>query len=69
VPGEYRFGDTRHIISDIGQLRALGWEPEVPLPEVIARYVSWAQSQPSFANYYAEAMRVMKRLGTVRSIT
>lgn len=69
VPGEYRFGDTRHIISDISHLCALGWEPQVSLPEIIARYVSWAQSQPSFANYYAEAMRVMKRLGTVRSIT
>lgn len=69
VPGEYRFGDTRHIISDISQLRALGWEPEVPLPDIIAQYVAWARSQPSFANYYAEAMRVMKRLGTVRSIT
>ena len=69
VPGEYRFGDTRHIISEISQLRALGWKPEVPLPEIIAQYVSWAQAQPSFANYYAEAMRVMKRLGTVRSIT
>ncbi len=69
VPGEYRFGDTRHIISDIGQLRALGWEPVVPLPEIVAQYVAWAQAQPSFANYYAEAMRVMKRLGTVRSIT
>ena len=24
---EYRFGDTRHILSDISALRALGWEP------------------------------------------
>ena len=24
--GEYRFGDTRHISSDVGALRALGWE-------------------------------------------
>ncbi len=69
VPGEYRFGDTRHIISDISQLCALGWQPEVPLPDIVAQYVNWAQSQPSFANYYAEAIRVMKRLGTVRSIT
>ena len=26
VTGEYRFGDTRHILSDISALRALGWE-------------------------------------------
>ena len=27
VTGEYRFGDTRHILSDISALRELGWEP------------------------------------------
>ena len=27
VTGEYRFGDTRHILSDVSALRALGWEP------------------------------------------
>jgi hypothetical protein len=27
VTGEYRFGDTRHIFSDISALRSLGWEP------------------------------------------
>ena len=27
VTGEFRFGDTRHIFSDICALRGLGWEP------------------------------------------
>ena len=27
VTGEFRFGDTRHIFSDISALRALGWKP------------------------------------------
>src|SRR5262249_39408977 len=27
VTGEYRFGDTRHILSDIGALQGLGWSP------------------------------------------
>ena len=27
VTGEYRFGDTRHILSDISALQELGWEP------------------------------------------
>src|SRR5205823_2015129 len=25
VTGEYRFGDTRHVLSDVSALRALGW--------------------------------------------
>ena len=27
VTGEYRFGDTRHSMSDISALRELGWNP------------------------------------------
>jgi molybdopterin-guanine dinucleotide biosynthesis protein A len=28
VTGEYRFGDTRHILSDISKLGHLGWKPQ-----------------------------------------
>ena len=34
TPGEFRFGDTRHIFSDISSLRALGWEPQVPFEKM-----------------------------------
>ncbi|MEA3335520.1 MAG: NAD-dependent epimerase/dehydratase family protein [Chloroflexota bacterium] len=66
VPGEYRFGDTRHIVSDISRLRALGWEPETSLGEIIAEYAAWAWQQPGLGDYYAGAEEVMKQLGTVR---
>jgi len=66
VPGEFRFGDTRHIISDIGKLRALGWEPQVSFDEIIAEYVAWARAQPDVADYYADAEREMKARGTIR---
>ncbi len=68
VPGEYRFGDTRHIVSDISKLRGLGWEPEMPLHEIISRYAAWAVQQPGLSDYYAQAEQVMKRMGTVRSV-
>lgn len=66
VPGEYRFGDTRHIISDISRLRSLGWEPATPLPQIIAEYAAWARQQPGLGDPYAQAEQVMKQLGTVR---
>ncbi len=66
VPGEYRFGDTRHIVSDIGRLRSLGWEPATPLAEIIAQYAAWARAQPGLGDPYAQAEQVMKQLGTVR---
>lgn len=67
VPGEYRFGDTRHIVSDIGKLQALGWQPQIPLRQVIAAYAEWASRQPDFRqDYYERAEQVMKQLGAVR---
>ncbi len=68
VPGEFRFGDTRHIVSDASKLRELGWEPSVRLSEIVQRYVAWAETQPGVKDYYAEAEVVMKRTGAVRQI-
>jgi dTDP-L-rhamnose 4-epimerase len=67
VRGEYRAGDTRHIISDISRLRALGWQPQGS-PEQSARdYLAWAQDQPDFRNYTAEARAHMRQVGTVQT--
>jgi hypothetical protein len=40
VTGEYRFGDTRHILSDISALQALGWEPRHAPTESVAAYAA-----------------------------
>lgn len=66
VTGEYRFGDTRHIVSDISKLRALGWEPRGTFETNVDEYLAWAQSQPDFRNYADEARAYMKQVGTVR---
>jgi dTDP-L-rhamnose 4-epimerase len=66
VLGAYRFGDTRHIISDVSKLRALGWEP-LGSPEQSARaYLAWAQAQPDFRDYTGEARAHMQQVGAVR---
>jgi dTDP-L-rhamnose 4-epimerase len=66
IPGEFRFGDTRHIISDIGKLGGLGWEPRVSLQEIVEGYIAWAKQQPDLRDYTADAEREMKARGTVR---
>ena len=68
VPGKFRFGDTRHILSDVSRLRALGWEPTTPLRQIAASYIAWAQSQPDVRDHYAEAERTMEQRGTLRTI-
>jgi dTDP-L-rhamnose 4-epimerase len=67
IAGEFRFGDTRHIISDNAKLRRLGWQPQTALPEIIQSYVAWAIEQPGIGDYYSLAEQQMKQMGTVRS--
>lgn len=66
VPGEHRFGDTRHIVSDISKLRALGWEPTGRVEGNAREYIEWAGSRPDFRNYAAEARQHMREVGTIR---
>ena len=66
VPGEFRVGDTRHTVSDITRMRALGWEPTTPVEENIKQYVEWITQQPVPKNLLPEAEAVMKQSGVVR---
>jgi dTDP-L-rhamnose 4-epimerase len=66
LPGEFRFGDTRHIVSDVSRLRALGWTPATPLDTIVDEYLAWVMEQPEVHDYSSEAERMMKAMGTVR---
>ncbi|MCS6801004.1 MAG: NAD-dependent epimerase/dehydratase family protein [Chloroflexota bacterium] len=69
TPGLYRAGDTRHIVSDISALRALGWEPTGTLDAIIAEYVEWARRQPGLDDHYGAAMQRMLATGALRRAT
>lgn len=66
IPGRYRIGDTRHIFSDVSALRALGWQPAVPLEQTVDEYLDWIRTQPDFRDYSLEADAQMESLGVVR---
>lgn len=66
IRGKFRFGDTRHIISDISKLGDLGWQPQTPAEKIVAEYVDWVETQPGRGDYYAEAERVMREQGVIR---
>ena len=65
---EFRFGDTRHIVSDTSKLKRLGWQPKTPLEQIIREYLEWAQKQAEVSDYYAQAEKEMKRQGVIRSV-
>jgi dTDP-L-rhamnose 4-epimerase len=66
VSGEYRFGDTRHIWSDIDALKQLGWVPTRTPVDSVAEYAAWLQGTPGLQDVLAEADAKMRTLGVVR---
>ena len=69
LSGEFRYGDTRHTVSDINALREFGWEPGVSLEESLERYVAWLLRQPDAKSCrYAAADREMRRAGVIKRV-
>ena len=66
VTGEYRFGDTRHIMSDISALRALGWEPRRTPAQSVAAYAAWLEGMEGLERVLAGVDARMRALGVVR---
>jgi dTDP-L-rhamnose 4-epimerase len=66
VTGEYRFGDTRHIVSDITALQALGWRPRRTPAESVAAYAAWLDGMDGLDEVLAQADARMRALGVVR---
>jgi dTDP-L-rhamnose 4-epimerase len=68
IPGEFRFGDTRHIFSDISKLGALGWKPEVPIEVSVRDYINYLQQQTDIDDIMDYARRTMKELNVVQAV-
>ena len=66
VTGDYRCGDTRHILSDISALRALGWEPRHTPVYSVAAYAAWLEGMDGLDGVLSEANARMRALGVVR---
>lgn len=44
LSGRYRVGDIRHCFADIAAIRALGFEPSIPLETGLRELVAWSDS-------------------------
>jgi dTDP-L-rhamnose 4-epimerase len=66
VPGEFRVGDTRHTVSDISALRALGWAPTVSLEDSLAEYAAWVREQGGASGRIEETERIMRDHGVIQ---
>lgn len=66
LPGEYRFGDTRHIHSDINKLQKLGWKPKHNPGKSVADYRKWLLEQTDVEDILDYAEKQMKKQNVVR---
>jgi dTDP-L-rhamnose 4-epimerase len=69
LPGEFRPGEMRALISDISRIAALGFAPQTNLEQGIGRYLDWIQSQGEIKDYFAAAERALKRRKVVKRAT
>lgn len=66
VPGEFRLGDTRHTISDVSALEALGWQPTISVEQNVHEYVAWMREQTVTDEFVREADKIMREQGVIQ---
>ena len=66
VTGEYRFGDTRHIFSDIVRAPGAGLGAARTPADSVAEYAEWLKGMPGLDEVLAHADATMRALGVVR---
>lgn len=62
----YRYGDTRHIFSDIKNLCSIGWKPERNIEDSIQAYWEYLLNQDEIDDILNYAEKHMKNLQVIR---
>jgi dTDP-L-rhamnose 4-epimerase len=65
---KYRYGDTRHICSDVSRLKELGWRPRRHAHESVEAYRSWLDQADSAQDILEFCNQQMQKLGVVREV-
>lgn len=67
--GKYRFGDTRHICSDVRKLKRLGWRPSRSIVDSVEAYKDWLAMADNAAGILDYCNLQMAKLQVVREAT
>ena len=68
LPGAYRPGEIRHLISDTTRIRSLGFTPTVDLQTGIERYLNWIRGQADVNDYFSAAETELRSKGIIQTI-
>ncbi|MFG0251116.1 MAG: NAD-dependent epimerase/dehydratase family protein [Phycisphaeraceae bacterium JB051] len=66
--GRYRFGDTRHICSDVSKLKALGWKPQRDVYRSVEDYKAWLDQADNIGDILAYCNKQMAKMNVVRDV-
>jgi len=66
IRGEFRFGDTRHIVSNISKIKALGWKPMNSVEKSVGDYVAWLKQEEAIQDLAEFAQKKMKDQGVIK---
>lgn len=67
--GKFRFGDTRHICSDVGKLKRLGWKPTRSIIDSVEAYKGWLATADNAASILDYCNQQMVKLNVVREVS
>ncbi|GAG05843.1 unnamed protein product, partial [marine sediment metagenome] len=68
MSSKFRYGDTRHIVSDITKLKTLGWKPTNTVKKSVGDYVAWLRKEKIARDVTESAQKKMKELEVVQRI-
>ena len=68
IPGIFRFGDTRHAISEITPMTELGWHPARSTADSIHDYAEWIRRSTVDRSRLGTVNREMERSGIIRPV-
>lgn len=61
TPGQFRWGDVRHIVLNPARLNALGFRAATSLDTGLALFAEWVRSQGPLKEYFTEAYDHLKK--------
>jgi dTDP-L-rhamnose 4-epimerase len=68
IPGQYRFGDTRHACSDISRLKKYGWTPTKSISDSIMEYKEYLEAYVNIKDVMNYTEKQMKKMNVVREV-
>ena len=64
VTGQFRVGDIRHNVADLGKIgKVLGFAPKVSVEDGLRRFVSWVQEEKIHQDRYEDSLAELRAKG------